>query len=1697
VSSVAEDMAARLARGEDLGSVAMAVFPRNVRETVKRCAAVTTFDAELYTQVLRSADGPELAELAGSGRVGQVPGTPERYQLESYLRDGGWQSWWADEGMTPGAPTVPPSLARYAEQLADYYRAVGQPLEELRALLLADPDRARELFLRLYAAADEQFDLARCQDAIDVLAADDRAHVLPVELARLRNDYQAFLSARSMWATEFHQTARYFSRPEAEGALRRLLAGKRSRVLQIVAAGGMGKTTQLRWFVARHCITRRPSIPCARIDFDVVDPVNALRYPWLLLLEIASQLDQQLPSVPFGQLVRDYERYRPLLSRGSAPVTASVDEGTAVDADEIVNRFCRTLAEARAFETPVVLLFDTMEEVGLRPDGGTAALVEMLGRVHTEARSARLVLSGRYDLKEQVAGFPGRLGKVATLQIKEFRPADAARYLSVIRGISRRDLVTAIVNKCGGLPFTLALFGDLAAQDPSLTSAAVESSTDPALLYCIARILERIDDDRLRWLLRYGVVPRRLTLSFLKEVIWPHLIRSIEGDEARDHPAEDARPPRSVQIFQQAAYPAPEDPQDMDRLWAVLSRYASQSSWVSEDRGTLTFHVRVRAPLRALLSAQPVFGLLHRDAISYFEWRAADQPDRWSRWMRDAIYHRFQLDQSDGAAAWRDAISRARAEGRTDWVKDLAGDLFSPDYLDDAGEPARSVAGDRVRYDAHVEIGRVSAEAARQAGDSLASQRWSTAQRHLGEADRLLTSPEITSPSTRHLILQATVALAFGPHAAAERYLGALAGGDLGGEDRRDVYLLQAESGALEGDPDTNRRFDAAFQASLELRDTAGATQIAADAAVRCLDGDQQEAALLWCERARAMHPAPQLAVKVVCTEATALLELGLPQRAVRRVFPDGTVRFTPDQSGEPAAEALLALGRPVDALRVLELAQTAEAPAQSGEWRRILLRGRAYGMLLRPGKATRLLERGLAASLGDMERALLTNELAVLNLRCTGDLDQAQHYLRDAERNRVPPGSAAWLEVQLTAMELQIRLTRPQAALDTLDTVLSQLSQTGARQRSVIRAAIRGLAITISSAQEQIAQFLLGGLGAVRFLSTPLGLLGDLRDCPALGDTAVRAALDQLLLRPWRAAREPELADLLDHAWADLAAVEIYRLLGRPGDAQATLDGAVGTLASADPLIWLEWIRASNRIGPPAADETEPPPDLLARYRAYPALSAAYLIELTERRQSIDPSSLSLQRLSDVTGLLARAEVSDVTGLLARAEDRKLPWRARLDALVDRLTEGPAATPPAASAGRPESAAPPSARSHEIPVPISASDLPWPDPLSDFGLIREMQEPGGSWAVQCGDLLAGRILSSLAEATPGTLPDVRLSLDLPSAAIPWEMARIYGQAIGQNPAVRFVYRSLPPVLGPPGDVSDRPIAEIRTLQRALQRLDLLGPSHTSGILDSRTRNELHDFQRDAGLPETDWPASATWQALRRILRNTRPPRRPRVLILQSDVGRSIRSGRGSQGSTADVQAIYSEFGLETSVLWNPTMSKAYDRLASAVAVDQIDVLHICAVVDTSGRRLALDFSGGSGGSDSAEAFPATGVGDLAQAVGPVTPPLVVLDVLAPPHETELIRQLLLRNTLGQQILGLGGVDVVLATGLGTDHVRVAQLRSLAESLAGGANAAEIWRRQVGHDLARDFALETALPLAGTALFSAMPPDALMEPGLL
>ena len=72
------------------------------------------------------------------------------------------------------------------------------------------------------------------------------------------------------------------------------------------ASAADGKTMHVRWLIARRCVPAKARIPCARIDFDQVDPIAATREPYLVLLAMAEQLDRQLPGDAFGKLVRTY-----------------------------------------------------------------------------------------------------------------------------------------------------------------------------------------------------------------------------------------------------------------------------------------------------------------------------------------------------------------------------------------------------------------------------------------------------------------------------------------------------------------------------------------------------------------------------------------------------------------------------------------------------------------------------------------------------------------------------------------------------------------------------------------------------------------------------------------------------------------------------------------------------------------------------------------------------------------------------------------------------------------------------------------------------------------------------------------------------------------------------------------------------------------------------------------------------------------------------------------------------------------------------------------------------------------------------------------------------------------------------------------------------------------------------------------------
>jgi hypothetical protein len=121
-------------------------------------------------------------------------------------------------------------------------------------------------------------------------------------------------------------------------------------------------------------------------------------------------------------------------------------------------------------------------------------------------------------------------------------------------------------------------------------------------------------------------------------------------------------------------------------------------------------------------------------------------------------------------------------------------------------------------------------------------------------------------------------------------------------------------------------------------------------------------------------------------------------------------------------------------------------------------------------------------------------------------------------------------------------------------------------------------------------------------------------------------------------------------------------------------------------------------------------------------------------------------------------------------------------------------------------------------------------------------------------------------------------------------------------------------------------------------------------------------------------------------------------------------------------------------------------------------------------------------------------------------PPLIVLDVFAPPSQVEARRQLKMRNRFALQLLTLGSAGTIIATGLGGARASDEQWNLLTAGLAGGKNAAMICRgvqrhplpRRAGQSAAADEATDRhALAFPATALFTSVHPDRMVPPGLL
>jgi tetratricopeptide (TPR) repeat protein len=1644
-------IAERLATGASLSSVVVSVLPEDVRSTLGRCAVARTFDVELYDGLLRGDQGPALSEMVGQSRVEQV--SPGRYQVCDALRDGAWESWWM---ATSGSAGVPEDLRRFSTTLAEASHEAGAPLDELRHLLLADQARARELLVRLFDEADARLDLAACHNVLAVLAEPALLPLLEPETLTLLRDRQLHVQARDMWYLEHHQSARYLSRRELEERLARLVRGEPGRVLQLYARGGMGKTMQLRWFIARYCVPRR--IPCARLDFDVLDPINAANHPWLLLLECARQLNRQMERAPFTELLREHGAYLTVLGRQHTEAARSGSNalGAAAvaraDQDDVLFRFASTLRE-RGTAEPVVIVLDTLEELVVRPATDPTPVLAALASAVALVPCLRLVLSGRYDLTERIPGIAEVLPDVTSHAVGPFDDEQACRYLTEIRRIERTDLLYPVVRRAGGVPFTLAAFADLVRQDPDLTVAEVDQCDDPALLYCIERVVERIDDDRLQWLLRYGVVPRRLSFDFLVHVMRPFLAQGMAGTDD-DRPERDVRPRRS-EVFRTGQADFPDSRPDLRALWDGFTEYASDYSWISmfgSEPDTVVFHDEVVRPLRQLLSAQPVFTALHAEAARFYAERAETRPERWLADTKDALYHRLQAGDATARDFWRAALRRARDENRPDCAGELCRELLGRDYFDEDGVPLPSPTGrpmvdHHLLAEAHLQLARVLAEGARAEHWPGDHPQWSDAALSLAYAQRLAEDHEVGLDPVLSVVVEATVLLARDHlDEAAELLRGHIFDPDVITPEDRDALLVHAEvTRELEETQLAIGLYTFAYTCSEQLADRATMVRVALALSSVHLDDGANEDAAVWASLAGAVAGTDEDRDGAVLAEALAWLDAGRPAAAIDRLAStDGP------HADYLRAHALLLLRAPGLALDACEVALGQPLLLPPELLPHVLaLSAECHAALLDLEHAVKVWMRAidLCRTVRDLDAlAMCAATAARLLAYGTGDLREATQMLAQADRLELTAGGDAWLSVRLTRATLLDFQGRHDAADQVMDEVLADADQRPRSALRLARIAVAGLCLPGRAAR--YLPMLLASLPEISSPTRRLILLRKLSCCPRLDgvDPVDRARLVEL----GRAARATDGVAPEDDAVLAFVEAELRRLAGDGQIAAHTLAEGCRRLSGRDPVVWWDWLQAMDRIGP--ATGGEPPQartaadDLRMTYPERRTLHGAYLTLLARRRMACDPPEIVRSWLDAAEESLrpdsrpphrmvaylysARAELAKATGDTG-AEHR---FGGMALAIITEL-------------GHPTDTA--TMLQYELapdtPLVPASDETTMTMELSGESIRLTMVSPEGHETV-FGKVVAARMFTTerrdlvaalvdnptdWASAVPETREFVEamtyvgdsrpLRLVLADSVLhgfPWELVRWRHRIVGADRCYRAPTRA------------ESRQAEVRLLQQLLAKAGSdCGP--VDGLFGPLTQAGVREFQRRFGLPASGVPRGVTWKHLNR--RVAIGDRQASVLVVQPSLLRVL----GGQRATPDLDIRkYYRRHSSVAVLENPRQEDL-DRIADDGSL-RPDIVHVRAMVEVVQGTPYLDFAGmldytATGHfENSPERLHVTALARFVQKVSrDGMMPLVVLDILTPSSRHEAMRQLLLRNEFAHQLLALGTVRSIVASGVG------------------------------------------------------------------
>lgn len=1235
-------MLARAGAGESFAAIRRSLVPPEWAPVLTRGAVAGRFDQVIYDRLLAPADSsdtPTLDALADSGIVDAVPGQP------------GWFTMPPQDRAVWSAELPEPDLIALESGLAEEHFNRGDEVEGLRHLLAADPDEGRIRLEALFNQADEQFDLARCQDILAAADADERSS--GAELAGLVADLKAYLTARSMWLPDYLQSAHFLAPPGLQQRAAELLANQHSRVWELIGPGGMGKTMQLRWLVSRRWVPRPAHTPCVRIDFDAADPVACARYPFLTLVLVADQLGRQLPRNPFSQLLRSYEPFLALARRGAGN-GAPIDPGEArLAAQQVPEHFaagCRAAGEG-----PIVVILDTLEELSLRYPAETAAIVDQFGDMLDAVPALRLVFSGRYAVPAVRERFPD----LTRIPVQAFDAEQANAYLQQIRGITDPHRRTDIVARTAGLPFVLAMYGDLVTGDPDVVLDDVDLKLEPRLVYLVERVIVRIREPLVRWLLRYGSVPRRLTRRYVLDVLAPFVVQAASGDPTLDDPMLDP----ITQWRGRPLFPTdlPELRVLLEDAWADLQRYVSSSSWVSQAPGepdTLLLKTEVLGPLRAVLAGRPVLRQLHERSAQYYAELAGQQTVWQARFLGERIYHLAQSGTDGLVEIWQSLVDGAREAGAYPALADLCAEVVGPEYVGDDGLPlghsdGRPIVPRALVVEAHLWRAYAAQAIALRGGQG--GPQWTAIGREREMAGRVAGTDLPTwvrgRPAERRSLLAAAITVV-----AAAR---ALAGGQ-----PETTWTLTQGWEEVDGDLALSQ---AALQVAAAQRldqDDVSVLARFTDRALRSYrDGDAVDACIALTDRLLAAGDVGSAVEWVERADAATglladrylwlLIEQGTPAAAVswvasrQRAADEGLAEL------RARAEAWLVLREPPRALSLLDrsddlvtvLADPAVRLRESAEC--LQLKGVTFGAMLRLDEASSAFEQ--AASLwrevGHPHGHLRSRrQHAEMLLHECGDVAEAA-LLLDGLAPQLDDGAES-AAVRLLTAEVRARSGDVEAAARIVEQVMS-VTPVRSLARRRVQAAVAGIVATQDV--ERFGPALLESLSLVRPTEAKLRLLEGLRWSPPLPEHPVLQSLvDHVMIRG-TVLDQDETVHHLQRAY-------VARAGGRTDEMRLRLESAV---RYGSPFLAWEVIR---HFGPDVPDHayrvTAPlasgdPPQ-------YGAMAGVlHLRQAEQQRQGGDPAEadqLAEQAVRELSGNSRRsgwpAEALALRGAIA-ATDR------------------------------------------------------------------------------------------------------------------------------------------------------------------------------------------------------------------------------------------------------------------------------------------------------------------------------------------------------------------------------------------------------------------------------------------------------------